>query len=302
MTTSKAGIKKADWIAKIVSDPNNPPNVVMITGFFGDSSVDAHVRIYLNSDLSGYVDVPENAVRHTEDIPGDQAPPGASYIWLDRDAEVIHEPIAKPQPRRAKFLQGRVEQMYARRALAQPQLNQAASPQPQFFPSQVTLCRSEIDGCPSALIECESQLNFCNPTVLGCQPSRFTICMSTGIRCLSVIDDCRSALIECESQFNICASAFVGCAPSRFVICQSGGIRCPSAIDDCPSALIECSSQNIGCITQGPACPNTIGAICATIDCPSIVDGCPSTPGGCDWDRWGDWRRRIGGRGLMRPR
>jgi len=43
------GIKKAGWVAKIVSDPNNPPNVVMITGVFGDSPVDGHVRIYLNS-------------------------------------------------------------------------------------------------------------------------------------------------------------------------------------------------------------------------------------------------------------
>ncbi len=303
MTDGKSEIKKADWVAKIVSDPNNPPNVVMITGVFGDSPIDGHVRIYLNFDLSEYVDAPESAVRHVEPIPGDQAPPGASYIWLDRDVEVIHEPIVKPEPRKAKFLQGRIEQTYARRATVQPPLRELNVPQlePVFtqvvcesrvigcVPSQFTICPSVIDNCPSRYVSCESQLTACASAYVGCGPSRFTVCPS-------VIDNCPSRYVSCESQLTACASAYVGCGPSRFTIC-------PSVIDNCPSALIECVSQYAACYTQDAWCIRTAGAGCVTFDgCPSAVDACPSAPGGCEWEPWGERARRIGGRGFMRRR
>jgi len=233
-------------------------------------------------------------VRHTEDISGDQAPPGAAYIWIDRDVEVIHEPLIKPEPRKAKFLQGRVEQMYARRAATQPQFTEAALPQLQPLFTRLTWCRSQIDACPSALIQCESQ-------IIACEPSRFTVCQSLSVRCPP------SVLQICPTQPNSgCPSTRIwdDCGVSRFVVCQSLSVRCPSTIDNCPSALIECASQYAGCVTQDLGCIPSAGIGCVTLDCPSAVDACPSAPGGCDWGGWReqDWGRRIGGRGFIRRR
>ncbi|HYE14606.1 MAG TPA: hypothetical protein VD968_09220, partial [Pyrinomonadaceae bacterium] len=63
-----------DFVARIVRDPNDPPDLLLLSGYLGSSSEEGHVRLYLNEELSRYVEIPEGAIRHTQEIPPEQSP------------------------------------------------------------------------------------------------------------------------------------------------------------------------------------------------------------------------------------
>src|SRR5947207_11181697 len=109
MPEQKRKFKVADFVSKIVKDPNAPPNTLLLQGYLGDSSDEGHVRLYLDPQLSDYVEIPENAILHTQDIP--DATLGETYVWITQDAELIHGK-AGPQRLKASFLEGRLQQEF----------------------------------------------------------------------------------------------------------------------------------------------------------------------------------------------
>ena len=52
-----------NFIRHIVTDPKNVPDVMLLTGYLGASSEEAHERLYLSPDLTNYVEIPED--RHS---------------------------------------------------------------------------------------------------------------------------------------------------------------------------------------------------------------------------------------------
>src|SRR5947209_338288 len=78
------------FISKVVPDPAKPGETLLLTGFLGPSSEPNHTRIYEDATLENYVDVPDDAILHTEPLPKDLSPLGGSYVWIKKDAEVLH--------------------------------------------------------------------------------------------------------------------------------------------------------------------------------------------------------------------
>jgi hypothetical protein len=68
---AKSPARGADFVAKIVKDPKNPPKTIMLTGFLGASSEPGHTRLYFDPHLSNYVEVPDDAILHTQEAPGE---------------------------------------------------------------------------------------------------------------------------------------------------------------------------------------------------------------------------------------
>jgi hypothetical protein len=93
-----------EFIAKAVTDPKNPGEVLLVTGFLGASSEPEHTRIYWDASLGTYVDVKTTDISHTEPLPKEQSPLGGSYIWLKRDAQVHFG--AGGQSAKGKFFEG----------------------------------------------------------------------------------------------------------------------------------------------------------------------------------------------------
>ena len=81
------GPKPSDWIAALVKDPRNPPEIVELCGYLGASSEDGRMRIYLDSTLQNYVEVLREKILHVEPIPDDKL--GLSRIFLAADAQVF---------------------------------------------------------------------------------------------------------------------------------------------------------------------------------------------------------------------
>src|SRR5262249_24276465 len=77
---------KASFVARLVKDPANPPALIVLSGYEGDSDKDKHTRVYLDLQLSSYVDVPHDAVAHRESVTRDQSPAGGVYIWVAASA------------------------------------------------------------------------------------------------------------------------------------------------------------------------------------------------------------------------
>ncbi|MFL6331851.1 MAG: hypothetical protein ACJ754_00750 [Pyrinomonadaceae bacterium] len=114
-------LRSDDFVGQIVQDPNAPPSVTLLSGYLGSSSEEGHVRLYLDEELSRYVEIPQKAVRYTQELPPEHSPLGGSLLWVDRDAEVVHGAAGSERPK-ATFLEGQIAQDYMGTAAAFPGL------------------------------------------------------------------------------------------------------------------------------------------------------------------------------------
>ena len=77
--------KNADFIGHVVGDPKNPQETRMLTGWFGESGEEGCRRLYTDAELSSYIDIPDDAILHSEPLK-DVQPSGGVIVWIDRDA------------------------------------------------------------------------------------------------------------------------------------------------------------------------------------------------------------------------
>lgn len=233
-----------DFVSKIVSDPKNPPNTLLLKGFIGASSEEGHIRLYLDSELSDYMEIPEAAILYAEEIPKEKSPIGGSYLWIQRDASLIHGPVVTERPK-ASFLEGRIMAGQAGGGASPFLLPTATGPK----------CGTIIDGCTDAGPKCPSQVTCPAPCVL---PTR------TGTTCPAV--SCTHTGPNCMT-----VSGTTCPAPT----CTQNGPNCPTT----PAAT--CSGPNCpttpGTTCSGPNCPTTPDTTCCGPHCPTFP---PSTCSG----------------------
>jgi hypothetical protein len=116
--------KHDDFVDKVVADAKAPPNTLLLTGFVGKAAEDGHTRLYLDPELREYVDIPNDAILHSKAIPEGSSPLGGSFVWINRDAEVVHGSSIASRFK-ARFLEGRIATAYGAAAAAM----HAATPQ-----------------------------------------------------------------------------------------------------------------------------------------------------------------------------
>jgi hypothetical protein len=124
-----------DFVSKVVKDPANPPDALLLSGYKGDSPEAGHTRLYLNPELNDYVDIPDDAILHTAQMPPEQGALRGIYIWIKRDAEVVHAPVLVAK-RRATFLEGRMQRAFA----GQTQADTAAGVAQNAFVTGPSVC------------------------------------------------------------------------------------------------------------------------------------------------------------------
>jgi hypothetical protein len=94
--------QNADFVQRIVGDADKPPETRVLTGWFGDSGKEGSRRLYTDAQLSNYVDIPSDAILHSEPIK-DAQPAGALMVWVKADAQLDSGSAAS---RASRFLQG----------------------------------------------------------------------------------------------------------------------------------------------------------------------------------------------------
>jgi hypothetical protein len=286
MAERKSPAGAADFVAKIVKDPKNPPDTLMLTGYLGASSESAHTRLYFDPTLNAYVEIPNDAILHTEPVAEDGL--GASYVWIKRDAVLTHGPAAA-QRAKGTFLEGPIMQAHLGAAEAGMAPGAVA-----MAPSVLVACQSWIcpptPRCPT-VHHCPPTTN-CPPTP-HCPPSvvpqlcQFTPALPCFTPQCTQPPQCASMPVGCVTVGG-CPVASVRCPPtplcppmSDFVACVTVG-GCPVASVRCPpTPLCPPMSDFVACVTVGgcPLDPNP-GAAAARLA--PTFGPCPTAPVNCN--------------------
>ena len=120
-------MKQHRIVEKIIDDPSSPADAVVLTGFPGNSDRSGHQRLYLSPDLSSYVDIAEDDILHSEELPTEHSPLNAHAVWVARGATLRHSERTSRDVQ-ADFLQGPVAEEHLRAAA--PELETAGAVQP----------------------------------------------------------------------------------------------------------------------------------------------------------------------------
>jgi len=269
-----------DFVSKIVPDPKNPPNTLLLKGYIGASSEEGHIRLYLDTELSDYMEIPEAAILYSQDIPKEKSPVGGSYLWIQRDATLIHGPAVVDRPK-ASFLEGRI---------MTGQVAGGASP---LLPTTTgPSCGTIIDGCTDVGPKCPTQVTCPAPCVV---PTRIgttcpaVSCTKTGPGCpVQTQTGTTCPAPACTQTGPACATtpAYTcsgpNCATTPDTTCcgpncptfpanTCNGPRCPTVSGTtCPA---------VSCTHSGPACPTTTGTTCPAVSCTHSGPACPTGTG-----------------------
>ena len=93
---------------RLVSDPKNPPELTLLQGWLGASSEDRCRRLYLDPALAQSIEIPEDAIVHTLEIPATTSPLGGHWVWVKADAAITHGPGIERAY--ARVLKGQIQQ------------------------------------------------------------------------------------------------------------------------------------------------------------------------------------------------
>jgi hypothetical protein len=259
-----------DFVGRIVTDPKEPPCVTLLSGYLGSSSEEGHVRLYLDEELCRYVEIPEKAIRHTQELSPEQSPLGGSLVWIDQDAEVLHG-AAGSERRKATFLEGQIAQDYIGGV--------GSSNVPGGVGGALTTQTRECKGIL--------------PTDMGpgCWQTQYVTCLKqtesphcfslTGISCTRFGPNCHTVLLQqCQSVYNLCVT-------QNQSYCQvTGGVPCNPPIDFTIYEHGGVQQQFAGGVAQRQAVggggfdPNT-GVFQTGFNCPSVFDNCATRESFC---------------------
>ena len=106
------GLEPDELVRRLVPDPSQaPPEVMVLTGWVGESVREGYLRLYLAADLAEYVEFQSDDVVHHERLPAEQASVGGTLVWLRRTAELQYtRPVRREA--QAAFLRGDVTAMF----------------------------------------------------------------------------------------------------------------------------------------------------------------------------------------------
>jgi hypothetical protein len=268
---------QASFVEKLVSDPTKPVDATLLTGFLGKSTREKHSRLYLNPELSSYVDIPDDALLHTEDIPKEYSPLGGVHAWVKRGAQLVRGQSSGAGDQ-ASFFEG---------PLTHDLLAGGVHAAPQAIPNTAANCLNITVACPVTPVcpptpLCPSaHAGTCptQPALVCSHPSQLLPCPThTIVGCPSQAIVCHqpSPLFACNTPFcprptpacPVFTVSGAGCA-SQTLICQHPSAVCPIQTPFCPTQAIFCQQPSVA-------------HACQTMVCPSAIDACPSAPGGCN--------------------
>lgn len=191
------GVPHHPLVEALASDPNQPPKkATRLFGYPGPAADAKSTRLWLDTELTNYVDVPDDAILHSQTLDNDEG----TNLWVDPTA-TLTQSATQEQEVQADFLAGSIAQ--GNLAGAGTNLDWG-SPWQTTERTIATVCRPTFawTNCP--------------PTELPpCGPSYRVPCLSRGIVCISVNVPCLTR----ERPI---------CEPVQSIRCVSRGVPCPT--------------------------------------------------------------------------
>jgi hypothetical protein len=270
----KREIEPHPLVAALQPDPSKPPmRTVKLFGFPGTSMDPSMTRLWLDTDLLNYVDIPSDEIHHSMALPDD----GGTIVWVSPDAQLTYGSTTDAATA-GQFLTGAIASSYFAGAASASAAGTRQGPVPEGI-SLGGPCNSLPVVCNPS-IACPSQIG-CHPTVATCH-SVVVVCISQPIPCNITAIACPSQQIACHPTVAACHSVLVVCITQPNP-CNISAFACPSLQFVCPTRPIVCQiSAVVVCPTR--LCPSTaipcFSAPCPSAACPSLACGEPGGFGG----------------------
>lgn len=137
-------MEEEEFIQKLVPNPSQPPDVQLLGGYLGKSSQDGYWRLYLNPELTSYVDIAEKDIVHSQSAKNNQNSLGGTLLWVRRGTE-IKATRTTSRESQADFLRGAIAASIARRGGAGALGSIAALPR-TFAVSECAACPTDTGG------------------------------------------------------------------------------------------------------------------------------------------------------------
>lgn len=91
-------------VEALAPDPDKPPKrATRLFGYPGPATDSKSTRLWLDADLSSYVDVPDDAILHSQTLDGERG----TILWVDPEATLTHS-SPRAQEVQAEFLGGAI--------------------------------------------------------------------------------------------------------------------------------------------------------------------------------------------------
>jgi hypothetical protein len=254
-------------VEALVPDPSQPPErTTKLFGYPGKSPEAKATRLWLDLDLSSYVDVPDDAIRYHRTLPDD----AGTILWVVADASLQYGSVTSHQTQ-ADFLSGGITTAY---------LGGAGPAGPGPLPPTLP------PGCPlpTHYPPCASDFVPCGFTHFPPCPTHSFTCPTAGP---TIFICCEPPTLppRCPPPPSVpiqhCPTHTVVCQPSVFTLCPSQQILCATQTLAChqPSRLVHCPSVQLICTTQPVVCQHVTALTqCPTKLCPSVSIPCATTP------------------------
>ena len=217
------GIPTHPLVEALASDPSKPPeNATRLFGFPGPAAEPKSTRLWLDADLSSYVEVPDEAIVHSQTLDNDQG----TILWVEPSATLTHSTTTS-QEVQAEFLGGSIAG--GNLAAAGPTVEWGSplggfTGETRAFPCEPRPFTFAWGACPkSEVVPCLASADF------PCQTPNFP-CHSRGIVCESVDLPCMTDPRLCEPVLS--------------------NLRCPSRAVPCPTPPV---------VTRDPGCGDPEG-------------------------------------------
>lgn len=252
------------FVDRIVTDPNNVPDVALLYGYPGASSEEGHERLYLAADLANFVEIPADAILHRVAAPREQDPNEGWTLWVRRDAALVYK-MAPAAQALAHFFAGAIQAQGA--PAAAPAGGVAAGPAALTFGGPI--CGVTLPAV------CQIATAFCTRDTCGIACTAFGPCLTRGADCATQAATCACTEVGCPTDITPCVNTHAntcGACPSVIAVCQSVGIGCQSVGGDC--TFIGCG-HTLAC-TQGLLCraaPPGMAAAAAAVPQPVPLPG-----------------------------
>ncbi len=133
-------IKEDPLVAALVPDPAKlPVNAAVLRGFVGKSLTEGSWRLYLDAELTEYVEIPEAKILYAREFPDG----GGTAVWVPGTLTLDRVRVAATQIQ-AEFLSGAIT-AGGLRAAVQAQVPRGAI----TWPSAFVTCRTSVElRCP----------------------------------------------------------------------------------------------------------------------------------------------------------
>lgn len=227
-------ITKADFVTKLVQDPQAPPKTKFLSGYIGDAPDKDQIRLYLDVELKNFLDIPVGSILHVMDMPKEQSPLGGSYLWIADQSEMFDNESAdagqNSETELFKFA------MKAMPAAAQEKGNMpqgslfGCPPSPTVTKSYQSCPTTQYPGCPPH----QTQIPICPPPVntqFCPQPSHNFCAMPEGY-----YGAIPQGSVWCPHPHQ--TQSYQSCPPTQYPGCHP-----PLTVDCPPTPVVACSTM-----------------------------------------------------------